>query len=52
MPFKSTAQRGFLYAKHPEVAKKFAKHGGGGGKNLPKHVAKKKDNPYKALRGK
>ena len=23
MPFKSKAQQGYLYAKHPEVAKKF-----------------------------
>jgi len=26
MPFKSKAQRRFLYAKHPKVAKKFEKH--------------------------
>lgn len=25
MPFKSKAQQAFLFAKHPEVAKKFAK---------------------------
>lgn len=24
MPFKSKAQQGYLYAKHPEIAKKFA----------------------------
>lgn len=24
MPFKSKAQQGYLYAQHPEVAKKFA----------------------------
>lgn len=25
MPFKSKAQQGYLFAKHPKVAKKFAK---------------------------
>lgn len=25
MPFKSEAQRKFLFAKHPKIAKKFAK---------------------------
>jgi hypothetical protein len=39
MPFKSTAQRGFLFAKHPTIAKKWAAEYGGG-KNLPAHVKK------------
>lgn len=26
MPFKSSNQKSFLYMKHPEIAKKFAKH--------------------------
>ena len=26
MPFQSAKQRAFLYAKKPDVAKKFAKH--------------------------
>lgn len=26
MPFKSTAQQGFLFANKPDVAKEFAKH--------------------------
>lgn len=30
MPFKSNAQRKFLYAKHPAVAKKFAADSKGG----------------------
>jgi len=27
VPYKSEAQRRYLWAKHPEVARKFAKHG-------------------------
>jgi len=27
MPFKSTAQRRYLYAKKPSVARKYAAHG-------------------------
>ena len=40
MPFKSKAQRGYLYAKEPKVAKKWAKETSKG-KKLPKRVAKK-----------
>ena len=40
MPFKSEAQRRYLYAKKPSVAKKFAKHTPPG-KKLPKRVKKK-----------
>jgi len=40
MPFKSEAQRKYLYANEPEVAKKFAKHTPKG-KKLPKKVGKK-----------
>ena len=40
MPFKSKAQRGYLYAKKPKVAKKWAKETSNG-KKLPKRVAKK-----------
>lgn len=35
MPFQSQAQRGYLYAKHPEVAKEFEKKTPKG-KKLPK----------------
>lgn len=28
MPFRSAKQRGFLFAKHPEIAKKWAKEHG------------------------
>jgi len=40
MPFKSQAQRAFLYAKDPKLAKKFEKHTPKG-KKLPKRVKKK-----------
>ena len=34
MPFKSKAQRRFMYAKHPKIAKRWSKKYGKG-KNLP-----------------
>ena len=37
MPFKSEAQRRFMHAKHPEVAKEFEKETPKG-KKLPQHV--------------
>ena len=37
MPFKSNAQRKYLFAKLPEVAKEFAAHTPKG-KKLPEHV--------------
>lgn len=40
MPFKSEAQRKYLFAKEPAVAKKFAKETPKGAK-LPKKVKKK-----------
>jgi hypothetical protein len=40
MPFKSKAQRAYLFAKHPEVAKEFAAATPKGAK-LPEHVKKK-----------
>lgn len=39
MPFKSKAQRAFLYMNHPEVAKEFAA-ATPKGKKLPDHKAK------------
>ena len=39
MPFKSQAQRGFMYAKHPELAKEFEKKTPKG-KKLPYHKGK------------
>jgi len=41
MPFKSKAQRAYLYIHHPEVAKEFAKKTPKG-KKLPGHAKKKK----------
>lgn len=41
MPFKSTAQRKYLYANEPQVAKKFAAHTPKG-KKLPAKVAPRK----------
>lgn len=41
MPFESQAQRGFMYAKHPEMAKKFEAKTPKG-KKLPEHVKGKK----------
>jgi hypothetical protein len=37
MPFKSQAQRGFMYANHPEIAKEF-EAATPKGKKLPEHV--------------
>lgn len=46
IPFKSSAQRAFLYARHPEIAAKFERDTPKG-KKLPKHVkgAKKSNKP-------
>ena len=41
MPFKSKAQRRFLFAKHPKIAKEFAAKTPKG-KKLPEKVKKKK----------
>jgi len=41
MPFKSEAQRRYLWATNPKVAKKFAAHTPKG-KKLPKRAKKKK----------
>lgn len=38
MPFVSESQRKYLYAKKPEVAKKFAEHSGKQGRALPSKV--------------
>jgi hypothetical protein len=41
MPFKSEAQRRFMFARHPELAKKWA-HKYGTPSDLPEHVRKTK----------
>lgn len=43
MPFVSNAQRRFMYAKHPELAKEF-QAATPKGKKLPEHVAKRQAN--------
>lgn len=40
MPFKSQAQRAFMYANHPKLAEEFEKKTLKG-KKLPEHVKKK-----------
>ena len=40
MPFKSESQRRFLWAKHPEIAKKWADKYPESNKGLPKHAGK------------
>jgi hypothetical protein len=47
MPFKSQAQRGYLYANNPKVAKEF-ESATPKGKKLPYHVAKAKKASTKA----
>jgi len=39
MPFVSESQRKYLYAKKPEVAKKFAEHSGKQGAALPSKIS-------------
>jgi hypothetical protein len=46
MPFKSEAQRRYLFAKHPKVAKEFAAHTPKGAK-LPEKVG---DRAMKGLK--
>ena len=41
MPFKSEAQRKFMYANHPEIAERWSKEEGSGVK-LPKRIHPKK----------
>lgn len=42
-PFVSKSQQAYMYAKHPEIAKKWEDKYGVS-RNLPKHVKKKKIN--------
>jgi hypothetical protein len=41
MPFKSIAQRKFMYAKHPKIARRWQKHTPKG-KHLPARVRRKR----------
>jgi hypothetical protein len=45
MPFKSKAQKRFLYLKHPKVAKKFAEETDDYSK-LPEKAKSKKKSPW------
>ncbi|ODU02671.1 MAG: hypothetical protein ABS79_00010 [Planctomycetes bacterium SCN 63-9] len=49
MPFKSESQRRWMYAKHPEMARRWEAHTPKG-KRLPKHV-KKADLEFAARLG-
>jgi len=46
-PFKSEAQRKYLYSKHPKVAEKFAQESAG--KRLPQYVSGSKHEPKNML---
>lgn len=50
MPFESEAQRRFMWAKHPEIAKRWA-HEYPGQHDLPKHKKHKKDHEKKSSEG-
>ena len=39
MPFKSLAQRKFMFKKKPKLAKKWVAKYGSGGKNLPEKIS-------------
>jgi len=51
MPFKSEAQRRYLWATEPDVAKRFAKETPKG-KKLPMHVGDKQKAAFKMSRSK
>lgn len=52
MPFRSKAQQGYLFAKHPDVAKRFAADTPSDlYKNLPEHVANTRKHRRKRRRG-
>jgi hypothetical protein len=48
MPFKSEAQRKFMFAKHPQIAKRWA-HEYGTPKNLPEHKGRQDDHTRRAI---
>jgi len=51
MPFKSEAQRRYMFMKHPEIAEKWA-HKYGTPKNLPYHKKKSHVAEYIERKGK
>jgi hypothetical protein len=42
MPFKSKAQRRYMWAKHPSIARRWTKKYGSGGKRLPERKRRKR----------
>lgn len=48
MPFKSQAQRSWMYANHPRMAKRWQSETPA--KPLPQHVPKKKTTPYSRMK--
>lgn len=48
MPFRSQAQRGFLFARHPDIAKRFAAETPKG-KSLPYKVGKDGSGPISRM---
>lgn len=46
MPFKSKAQRGFLYSKHPEIARRWEKETPKN-KALPERIGKTREQKAK-----
>ncbi len=51
MPFKSDAQRRFMYSQHPDIAKRWRKESGPQ-KNLPERAKKKAVDGLKRAHGK
>lgn len=51
MPFRSQAQRGFMFVHHPEIAKRFAAETPKNAK-LPYHVGKGGGGPLSRMFGK
>lgn len=48
MPFRSEAQKRFLFARHPKIARRWAKEHPESLSDLPEHVGRKKKKKRKA----
>lgn len=51
MPFKSEAQRNFMFAKHPEIAKKWADEMKSKGQSLTDKALPQKASPWMNMKG-
>jgi hypothetical protein len=51
MPFKSKAQMRYMYAIHPDIAKRWEAEYGQSGKDLPEHKKGGKKKPPKGKEG-